>query len=115
MAWEDETKPTFFFGELARAQLVSPIEGDVHFDDSWSSMEELSAELEESRTIMNMPANLPIYSDDGFSSPRGTIFHIERQQREGGHERIQAVSQGDNAQPMRPIANPEHASARAVD
>ena len=48
VAWEDEIKPTFFFGELARAQLVYPIEGDVHFDDSWSSKEELSAEFEES-------------------------------------------------------------------
>ena len=59
---DEEDKPTFFFGELACAQLVSPIEDGGHFDDSWNSMQGLSAESVESRNIMNMPANLPLQS-----------------------------------------------------
>ena len=32
--WIEEEKPTFFFGAFARAQLVNPIEGDSHFENS---------------------------------------------------------------------------------
>ena len=40
----DEDKPTFFFGALARAQLVHPSAGDGHFDDLLSITQELPAE-----------------------------------------------------------------------
>ena len=43
----DSHKPTFFFGDLARAKLVCAIEGDVHFDNLTSSIEDILAEQEE--------------------------------------------------------------------
>ena len=43
-ACADREQPTFFFGELARSQLVDPIVGDEHFENEASIIENLLAD-----------------------------------------------------------------------
>ena len=83
-ACEDEDKPTFLFGTLARAQLVDPTAGDGYFDDLPSSLEELSAVYGENPNMMLKPAVLPVQSEDRINSPKTASFHIELQQQEEG-------------------------------
>ena len=116
-ACEDEDKPTFFFGALARAQLVDSASGDGYFDDLTWSTEELPAEYGESPNMMLKPADVPIQSEDRIYSSKTATFHIEQQQQEegrhlGGFERIKIVTQGDSASGMQTMAEPAGSNFR---
>ena len=118
-ASEDEDKPTFFFGVMARAQLVDPAASDGYFDDLPSSIEERSAEYDKSPNMMLKPADLSVQSEDRIISSKTTIFHTEQQQEKGRHlgcfERIKIATQGDSASGMQTMAEPEGSHLREVD
>ena len=88
-AAEDEDKPTFLFGALARAQLVEPIEGDNHFENVNSSLEELFAGKAQDTKVVLKRTGL---TDDEDYPASTRVLHTEKRNQEPGENRVERIT-----------------------
>ena len=113
-ASEDDEKPTFLFGALARSQLVDPIEGDHHFENVNSSLEELFAGKAQDTKVVLKRAGL---SDDANSQASTQVLHIEKRNQEPGENRVERITitlQNASAPAMQTMSAPNYLPRRRV-
>ena len=91
-AFEEGQKPTFFFGALAREQLVDPIEGDGHFEDAARTIEELLAVSEQTPKAVDGGARPPTESADRNGPTETTVSDVEKLPiQERGENRVDLI------------------------
>ena len=104
---QDEEKPTFLFGALARSQLVDPIEGDCHFENVAISMGEMFARYAQKTKVVQNRTGLMTVTGDRDGLANATVLVFERKNQAPGancDERTKITLQGASAPAMQTMS-----------
>ena len=109
---EDDEKPTFLFGALARSQLVDPIEGDHHFESGKSSLEKLLAGKAQDSKVVQKRAGFFDDADDPASTQVLDIEKLNQEPGEKNADRITITLQDASAPAMQTMSAPNYLPRR---